>query len=144
MKGLAIIDDQCTQSLVVPSILTKLNIPQEDLTPDVLITGTVNGVLHKETIIIRNLLITPLNGDAPISLDCARTCHHIPDVLNNVPSPQEVSSITGLSQLAEKFPVKENWQNLMLMGKDCAQAQTHLQTVSSEDKHQLAIQTPLG
>merc|ERR1712240_828334 len=33
---------------------------------------------------------------------------------------------------------------LMLIGRDCAQAQTHLQTVSSEDRHQLAIQTPLG
>ena len=32
----------------------------------------------------------------------------------------------------------------MLIGRDCAQAQKHLQTVSSEDKHQLAIQTPLG
>ena len=32
----------------------------------------------------------------------------------------------------------------MMIGRDCAQAQKHLQTVSSEDKHQLAIQTPLG
>ena len=61
-----------------------------------------------------------------------------------MPSPQEVSSIPGLSHLAEKFPSKENWPTLMLIGRDCAQSQKHLQTVSSNDKHQLAIQTPLG
>ena len=126
----------------MPSILTKLNIPQEDLTPSILTTSTVNGILQKESTIIKNLLITPLNGDSSISLEYARTCH-IPDAQKDVPSPQEVLSIPGLSHLAEKFPPKENWPTLMLIGRDCAQAQTHLQTVSSEDRHQLAIQTPL-
>ena len=128
----------------MPSIPTKLNIPQEDLTPNTLTTSTVHGILQTETIIIKNLLITPLNGDSSIPLDCAHTCLHLPDVLNNVPSPQEVSSIPGLSHLAEKFPAKENWPTLMLIRRDCTQAQTHLQTVSSENKHQLAIQMPLG
>ena len=127
----------------MPSIPTKLNIPKEDLTPNILTTSTVNGISQKETIIIKNLLITPLNGDSSIPLDCAYTCHHLPDVLNDVPSPQEVLSIPGLSHLAENFPTKEKWPTLMLIGRDCAQAQKHIQTVSSEDNHQLAIQTPL-
>ena len=126
------------------SILTKLDIPQEDLTPETIITTTVHGVRQSETNIIRNLLITPLNGDPSIPLDRARTCPYLPDALHNVPSPQEVLSIPGLSHLAEKFPAKENWPTLMLIGRDCAQSQKHLQTVSSEDNHQLAIQTPLG
>ena len=128
----------------MPSILTKLNIPQEDLTPTIHTTTTVHGTLSTDTTIIRNLLITPLNGDPSVPLDIAYTCHQLPNVLHNVPSPQEVSSIPGLSHLAEKFPPKENWPTLMLIGRDCAQSQKHLQTVSSEDRHQLAIQTPLG
>ena len=127
----------------MPSVLTKLNIPQEDLTPITNSTVTVHGVQTHESIAIKGLLITPLNGDPPISLDSARTMP-LPDVRDDVPSPQEVLSIPGLSHLAEKFPPKENWPTLMLIGRDCAQAQTHLQTVSSEDRHQLAIQTPLG
>ena len=127
----------------MPSVLTKLNIPQEDLTPITHSTVTVHGVQIHESIAIKGLLITPLNGDPPISLDSARTMP-LPDVRDDVPSPQEVLSIPGLSHLAEKFPPKENWPTLMLIGRDCAQAQTHLQTVSSEDRHQLAIQTPLG
>ena len=142
-KGLAIIDDQSTSSFVVPYIAKEVNIPKEDLTPDVLMTSTVNGILKSETIIIKNLLITPLNGDSSVPLDCARTCY-LPDVLNDVPTLQEVLSIPGLSHLSEKFPAKEDWPTLMLIGMDCAQAQKHIQTVSSEDEHQLAIQTPLG
>ena len=143
IKGLAIIDDQSTFSFVKPYIPKELNIAEEDLTSGVLIASTVNGILKTETIIIKHLLITPLNGDAPIPLDCARTCN-LPDVLGDVPTPQEVRSIPGLSHLARKFPTKEDWPTLMLIGRDCAQAQKHIQTVSSEDKHQLAIQTPLG
>ena len=46
--------------------------------------------------------------------------------------------------LAEKFPPKKAWPTLMLIGRDCTEAQKHIQYMSSEDKHQLAIQTPLG
>ena len=55
----------------MPYIPKELNIAEEDLTSDVLITSTVNGILKTETIIIKNLLVTPLNGDASIPLDCA-------------------------------------------------------------------------
>ena len=127
----------------MPSILKKLTIAQEDLTPEVITISTVNGIQSTESVAIKNLLVTSLNGDSSIPLDCART-RLLPDVLHDVPSPQEVLSIPGLSHLAEKFPTKENWPTLMLIGRDCAQAQKHIQTVSSEDKHQLAIQTPLG
>ena len=125
-------------------ILTKLSIPQEDLTPHDITTSTLHGTFPTKTTIIKNLLVTPLNGDPAIPLDQAYTCPQLPDQLGNVPTPQEVSSIPGLSHLAEKFPSKENWPTLMLIGRDCAQSQKHLQTVSSNDKHQLAIQTPLG
>ena len=125
-------------------ILTKLSIPQEDLTPHAITTATLHGTFPTKTTIVRNLLVTPLNGEPAIPLELAYTCPQLPDQLGNVPTPQEVSSIPGLSHLAEKFPSKENWPTLMLIGRDCAQSQKHLQTVSSNDKHQLAIQTPLG
>ena len=143
IKGLAIIDDQCTFSHVVPSIPNELRIPQEDLVPDIFTASTVNGTQTHASFIVKGLLITPLNGEPSIPLDSARTVA-LPDVRNDVPTPQEVLSIPGLSHLAEKFPAKEDWPTLMLIGRDCAQAQTQLQTALSEDKHQLAIQTPLG
>ena len=125
IKGLAIIDDQSTFSFVVPSILKELSIPQEDLTPETHSTVTVQGIQIHESITIKDLLITPLNGDPSIPLDSARTMP-LPNVLHNVPSLLEVSYIPGLSHLAEKFPAKEHWPTLMLIGRDCARAQTHL------------------
>ena len=62
-------------------------------------------------------------------------------VLKN-PGPA-LSSIPGLSHLAKNFPNKKEWPTIILIGRDCAQLQKHLQYVSSEDKHQLAVQTPL-
>ena len=143
VEGLAIIDDQCTHSLVTPYLPKELQIPQEDLTSDFLITSTVNGIAQNKTLIIKDLLITPLSGDAPIHIHRAKTCN-IPDALKDVPTPQEVTLIPGLSHLAEKFPPKKTWPTLMLIGRDCTEAQKHIQYVSSEDKHQVAIQTPLG
>ena len=129
--------------MVAPYIPKELHIAQEDLTSDFLITSTVNGIAQNKTLIVKDLLITPLSGDAPIHIDRVKTCR-IPDVLKDVSTPQEVSLIPGLSHLAEKFPPKKPWPTLMLIGRDCTEAQKHIQYVSSEDKHQLAIQTPLG
>ena len=127
----------------MPSIPKELSIPQEDLTPETHSTVTIHGFRTHESTTIKGLLITPQNGDPSITLDSVRTVP-LPDVRNDVPTSQEVLSIPGLSHLAEKFPAKEDWPTLILIGRDCAQAQKHLQTVSCADKHQLAIQTPLG
>ena len=143
MKGLAIIDDHSTVTLVNPIVIKELQFAQKDITEGGFTASTVNGVQHKKTHIIKDLLLTPVSGDAPILINEARTCQ-LPDVLKDVPTPQEVLSIPGLSHLAEKFPSKKEWPTLILIGRDCAQVQKHLQTATSADKHQLAIQTPLG
>ena len=129
--------------MVAPFIPKELHIAEEDLTSDYLITSTVNGIARSKTLIVKDLMITPLSGNAPIHMERAKSCH-IPDALKDVPTPQEVQSIPGLSHLAEKFPTKKEWPTLMLIGRDCTQAQKHIQYVSSEDNNQLAIQTPLG
>ena len=86
IEGLAIIDDQCTRSLVKPELPKELHITKEDLSAEILITSTVNGIARNKTETIKNLLITPLNGDAPIHIASASTSH-IPDVLSTVPTP---------------------------------------------------------
>ena len=125
IEGLAIIDDHSTLTLINPFIVKELQIAQRDCTASAFTTTTVNGIQHKETLIVKNLLITPLSGDAPILINEARTCQ-LPHVLSDVPTPQEVLSIPGLSHLAEKFPSKKEWPTLILIGRDCAHAQKHL------------------
>ena len=123
--------------------MDDLDIDSADKAATAITIATVNGIQHMECHIIKNLLITPLSGDASIPIECARTCS-IPNVLGDVPMPQEVLRIPGLSHLADKFPIKKEWPTLILIGRDCIPAQRHTNTALSEDKCQLAVQTPLG
>ena len=108
------------------------------------ITTTVHGTGKPvQCLTIKNLIVTPLSGDASISIETAIT-HDLPDVLDDVPSPEEVITIPGLSHLADSFPPKESWPTIILIGRDCIPAQSHTRTVLSEDNCQLAVQTPLG
>ena len=74
----------------------------------------------------------------------AAMAYKLPDILQNVPSPEEVAAIPGLSHLAEKFPIKKDWPTIILLGRDCMQAQPQTHHTWSKDKCQLAVQTPLG
>ena len=130
--------------MVCPNIIEDLDIQPADRVASAISITTANGTSdYKECYNIKNLSITPLNGDASISIECARTSS-IPNVLSDVPTPQEVSCIPGLSHLADKFPTKEEWPTIILIGRDCIQAQSHTQTALSDDKCQMAILTPLG
>lgn len=92
---------------------------------------------------VQNLVISPLSGDPPINLENALT-QNLPNVIHDIPTPTEVSSIPGLSHLSSKFPTKQNWPTILLLGRDCMQAQIIIQQVPSRDKNQLAVETPLG
>ena len=84
IEGLAIIDDQCTRSLEKPDLPKELLIANEDLFTETLITSTVNGIARNKTKTIKNIVITPLNGNDSINIASASTSH-IPDALNMVP-----------------------------------------------------------
>ena len=92
---------------------------------------------------VQNLMISPLSGDPPINLENALT-QNLPNVIQDILTPTEVLSIPGLSHLSSKFPTKQNWPTILLLGRDCMQAQVIIQQVPSRDKNQLAVKTPLG
>ena len=88
-------------------------------------------------------MISPLSGDPWINLENPLT-QNLPNVIHDIPTPTEVLSIPGLSHLSSKFPTKQNWPTILLLGRDCMQAQVIIQQVPSRDKNQLAVETPLG
>ena len=98
VEGLAIIDDQASNTMVCPKVTEDLDIDQEDQTSTSNITTTVHGTGKPvQCLTIKNLIVTPLSGDASISIETAIT-HDLPDVLDDVPSPEEV--VTLLASLA--------------------------------------------
>ena len=104
---------------------------------------TVQGTAPKKCTYIKDLLVTPLTGGRSIPLKNAIT-HEIPSIIDAIPTPEEVASIPGLAHLATKFPTKQDWPTILLIGRDCLEAQTHEEPTWSQDRCQFATKTPLG
>ena len=145
MEGLAIIDDQAAISLADPSIIHLLDIHQEDITPSTLSTTTVHGTSRPAKCnLINGLQVQPLDESSTIALPPIYTQKRIPQVLHEIPSKEEVYSTPGLEHLANHFPDKENWETIILIGRNCSQAQLQQQEATSTDQSQIASRTPLG
>ena len=137
-------DDQATHSFVYPGVVQDLEIDEADITPTSVSSITIHGVPPpKRSLDIKGLVITPLNGKASIPLKNALT-HEIPNLIQDIPTPEEVSSIPGLSHLAAKFPEKQDWPTILLIGRDCMKIHVQSQVTWSNDKCQIASNTPLG
>ena len=136
-------DDQSTISYVYPDVVGELGIEESDLLPTTENTITIDGISSKQCLKTGGLQIIPLVGETPISLKSALT-NQLPNLIRDIPTPEEVSSIPGLSHLAPKFPIKKDWPTILLLGRDCMQAQTYNQVTWSSDKCQFAAKTPLG
>ena len=143
-EGLAIIDDQATLSFVDPNAIATLDIDRMDKTPHAHTTATINGIAPpRQCLKIKGLVIKPLSDDAPIKLDSALT-QKLPNAIQEIPTAEEVSSIPGLSHLSPKFPTKQNWPTILLIGRDCMKAQQQSNLTWSKDESRLAVKTPLG
>ena len=130
-------------SLVYPDVIEELGIAHSDISSSALTNTTIKCTTSQMCKSVQNLVISPLSGDPPINLENALT-QNLLNVIHDIPTPSEVSSIPGLSHLSSKFPTKQNWPTILLLGRDCMRAQVITQQVPSRDKNQLAVKNPLG
>ena len=146
VEGIAILDDQSSHTYVYPNIMEDLRITEDDTTPSELITTTIQGTSMPERChIISGLVVSSLDDDNEISLPPAYTnSKSLPNVIKEIPSPEDISSIPGVSHLADKFPEKQDWPTILLIGRDCMLAQTQEDLTWSDDQSQVAAKTPLG
>ena len=146
VEGIAILDDQSSHTYVYPNIMEDLRITEDDTTPSELITTTIQGTSMPERChIISGLVVSSLDDDNEISLPPTYTnSKSLPNVIKEIPSPEDISSIPGVSHLADKFPEKQDWPTILLIGRDCMLAQTQEDLTWSDDQSQVAAKTPLG
>ena len=95
-------DDQATLSHVYPEVIEDLAINEKDQSPVYQTTTTIHGTHPQYHTNIRGLLIHPLTEDTPIPLENALT-QKLPNLAENIPTPEEVASIPGLSHLSTKL-----------------------------------------
>ena len=121
VEDLAITDDQATLFYVYSDVISDLGIHISDQIPHAHSTITIQSPTITQSHIIKDLVIKPLSGDKPITLENAIT-QELPNCLHDIPSQEEISSFLGLSHIAFNFPKKRQWSTILLLGRDCPQA----------------------
>ena len=144
--GLAIIDDHSTITFMDPQALDMMDMPNSQLRESSLATITVQGTSSRAPChLINGLIVSPLEGDSSITLPPTYIQNTLPNAIDQVPSRKAVASTPGFKHLADRFPAKDvNWPTLLLIGRDCVEAQHQKQIYSKQNKDIIATETPLG
>ena len=95
--------------------------------------------------IVDELTVTSLDKKTSISLPPSYIYKTLPDAIHEIPAPADVTEISGLEDLAPNFYKKnDEWPTIILIGRDCIQAQTQEQTRFATDGTPMATKTPFG
>ena len=146
MVGLAIIDDQAGRTYLDPLVARNLKLPSEVKKVSSHGTITIEGESQiRPCHVISGLCIAPLNGQREIALPEVIMQNEIPDSLDQIPSRKEVEETPGYSMFAHEFPEKKDeWETILLIGRDCMEAMWQEQFYSDENRSQMVAKTPLG
>ena len=146
MVGLAIIDDQAGKTYLDPLVDRTLKLPPEAKKLSTHGTITIEGESRiKSCHLISGLIVTPLDGQKEIALPEVIMQNEIPDAWNQIPSKKVVEETPGFSEFAQHFPEKQdNWETILLIGRDCMEAMWQKQYYSDENRTQMVAKTPLG
>ena len=146
MVGLAIIDDQASRTYVDPLVDKILKLPSRVKKLTSHGTITINGESPITPChLVSGFVIAPLDGQKEIVLPEVIIQNEIPDSLDQIPSRREVEETPGYSMFAHEFPEKKDeWETILLIGKDCMEAQWQEQFYSTENRSQMVAKTTLG
>ena len=144
--GLAIIDDQAGRTYLDPLVARNLKLPSAVKKVSSHGTITIEGKSRTRPChLISGLRIAPLNVQREIALPEVIMQNEIPDSLDQIPSRKEVEETPGYSMFAHEFPEKQDdWETILLIGRDCMEAQWQEQFYSAENRSQMVAKTPLG
>lgn len=146
VEGLAIIDEGSAVTLVNGNILSRLEIPEQKFSSSYLSVNTVDINMPTQSIrVIKGLNVARLSDpEARFEIKSCVEWKKLPCAVQEIPSPEEVAQFEELKHLTCQFPpVDPSWLTLMLIGRDCLWAMTHLQYIAPKAETPLAIQTPL-
>ena len=114
---------------------------------DRLATVTVQGTSTDQPCqIATGLSVAPLNNPKrKIQLPTTYIQNEIPSASQEVPTRREVAQMPGFEHLAPNFHYTDKgWSTILLIGRNCIEAQMQRQVSSPRNKSQLAAETPLG
>ena len=85
--------------------------------------GTMHGQSLVDSAIVKDLVVTDLNGKNPVELPRAYTRQEIPADTEQIPTPEIVSRIEHLKEIASEIPVYDPELEIgLLIGSNCPNA----------------------
>ena len=100
VEGLAIIDDQASVTFVDPSVKWLLKLPSRVLRPSRQATVTINGPSEEKPChILKDLVVTPLDGQKALTLPPAVMQSKIPSARDQIASRKEVANTKGYGKV---------------------------------------------
>ena len=127
------INERLRTRLAATSTVTKIQL------------GTMYGQSLVDSAIVKDLVVTDLNGKNPVELPRAYTRQEIPADTEQIPTPEIVSRIEHLKEIASEIPVYYPELEIgLLIGSNCPNALIPLSVVPNEGDSLFALQLKHG
>ena len=107
--------------------------------------GTMHGQSLVDSAIVKDLVVTDLNGRNTVELPRAYTRQEIPADTEQIPTPEIVSRIEHLKEIASEIPVYDPELEIgLLIGSNCPNALIPLSVVPNEGDGPFSLQLKHG
>ena len=107
--------------------------------------GTMHGQSLVDSAIVKDLVVTDFNGKNPVELPRAYTRQEIPADTEQIPTPEIVSRIEHLKEIASEIPVYDPELEIgLLIGSNCPNALIPLSVVPNDGEGPFALQLKHG
>ena len=126
IEGLAIIDGHSTMTLIHPDVIDHLQPEASSQFSTLLSTHTIHGTSQPTTHRgVNGLQIRAFHDpQVPQPLPPCYVNEHLPNVIEEVPSHNELLTTPGFEELVQYFPEKNpTWDTIILVCRDCLWAQ---------------------
>ena len=107
--------------------------------------GTMHGQTFVDSAIVKNLVVTDLNGESPVDLPRAYTREEIPADPEQIPTPEIVGRIEHLKEIAPEIPAFDPELEIgLLIGSNCPNALLPLRVLPNKGDGPFAVRLMHG
>ena len=113
--------------------------------PTILQLRTMHGCSHSDSNVVKNLIVSDLNGENSVELPKSYTRDEIPVNRNHIPRPEDIVKIKHLRQITDMIPRYMPELGIgILIGSDCPLALEPLEVIPAKDGYPYAVRIRHG
>jgi len=102
--------------------------------------GTIHGRTLVDSAMVKDLIVTDVNGQNPVELPRAYTRQEIPAEIERISTPETVSRVEHLKEIASEIPAYDpELEVVLLIGSNCPSAMVPLSVVPNQGNGPFAM-----